>query len=51
MWLKSVHRELLYEYVKYNEFVTFCTFPFLSFSTLSFFIVAYSKNDLTDFNA
>ena len=41
IWLKSVHRGLLYDYVKYNEFVSFCTFPFLSF----FLVVAYSKND------
>jgi len=31
IWLKSVHRGLLYDYVKYNDFVTFCTFSFLSF--------------------
>jgi len=36
IWLKSVHRGLLYDYVKYNGFVTFCTFPFLSFPFLSF---------------
>jgi len=34
IWLKSV----LYDYVKYNEFVTFCIFPFL-------FLVTYNKND------
>ena len=39
IWLKSVHRGLLYNYAKYNEFVTFCTFPFLSF----FLLVAYSN--------
>ena len=43
--LESVHRVLLYDYVKYNEFVTFCTFPFLSFPF--FLVVAYSKNDWT----
>ena len=31
IWLKSVHRGLLYDYVKYNSFVTFCTFPFFFF--------------------
>jgi len=31
IWLESIHRGLLYDYVKYNGFVTFCTFPFLSF--------------------
>jgi len=40
IWLKSVHRGLLYDYVKYNDFVTFCTFPFLFF-----LVVACSKND------
>jgi len=35
IWLKSVYRGLLYDYVKYNGFVTFCTFPFLSFFFLS----------------
>jgi len=49
IWLKSVHRGLLYDYVKYKDFVTFCTFPFLSFPF--FLVVAYSKNDWTDFNA
>ena len=34
IWLKSVHKGLLYDYVKYNGFVTFCTFPFLSFPFL-----------------
>jgi len=29
--LESVHGGLLYKYVKNNDFVTFCTFPFLSF--------------------
>jgi len=35
IWLKSVHRGLLYNYVKYNDFVTFyLSFPFfLSSST------------------
>jgi len=49
IWLKSVNRGPLYDYVKYNEFVTFFTFPFLSF--LFFLVVADSENDRTDFNA
>jgi len=51
--IKSVYRELLYKYVKCNELVIFCTFWFFcTFPFLSFFlVVAYSKNDWTDFNA
>jgi len=30
IWLKSVYLGLLYKYTKYNNFVTFCTFPSLS---------------------
>jgi len=49
IWLKSVYSEdLEYEYVEYNGFVTFCI-PFLYF--LFFLVVAYIRNDWTDFNA
>ena len=34
IWLKSFHRGLLYEYVKYNEFVSFV--PSLPFPSLHF---------------
>ena len=38
IWLESVHWGPFYKYLKYNDFVTFCTFPFLPFPFLFLFL-------------
>jgi len=40
--VKICSQGLVYKYTKYNDFVTFCTFP-----SLPFCLVAFSKNDWT----
>ena len=44
IWLESVHWLPFYKYVKYDDFVTFCTFPSLSFFIL---VITYSNKKLS----